>query len=605
MAVNVGAIEGRLTLDGRQYKKTMDQAEKETKDLGKTAERTSRRVRGAFTRMSAGADGLRTRVVATSRGMRGLAAIAGVALGGGFVKQALAATDAIGKFADRLGVGVETLQELEFAASQSGIATNQFRTGLQRMTRRAAEAAQGTGEAKDAFRQLGIQLTDNQGNLRSTEDLLGDIADAFSGVESQAERVRLAFKLFDTEGVTFVNLLRLGKSGLEDLRKAARDAGIVLDESLVRKAEAANDAIDVLSRAMSSTFTEAAIKISDVLKSNQAELQATIKLIGQIGSVATRVLTGIASEFKSMVDDISTEGSRLRGILRGIPIIGGMLAPSEAGRGSDNPLGLAPGQARPGDTAPIGRDRIGGIRRRVVVRISAEEAAKRQAEKMKKITESLSNEQAQAMERAGQRVEGLIARYRKLGETQEDFIQKGRETFTGGFIETGLQSITASVQQLAIGFARGTQTATSFSDAIKDLSASLLSSLGGALLNLGISGLSGGILSKLGGGTFGAGAGKGMGLPGFASGGIVTKPTLAMVGEKGPEVVLNKSQIGDMMKGGGQPITIVNAPSAEAGDQAATDAEARGHRVIRNSILSELRQGEGSPLVKQLRAMRI
>jgi hypothetical protein len=67
---------------------------------------------------------------------------------------------------------------------------------LQRFTRRAAEAAQGTGEAKDALAQMGIALRDQSGNLRRSEDLLGDVADAFARIEDPAERVRLAFKLF-------------------------------------------------------------------------------------------------------------------------------------------------------------------------------------------------------------------------------------------------------------------------------------------------------------------------------------------------------------------------------------------------------------------------
>ena len=72
---------------------------------------------------------------------------------------------------------------------------------LQRFVRRVAEAANGTGEAKDALAQMGIALRDQSGNLRRSEDLLADVADAFARIEDPAERVRLAFKLFDSEGV--------------------------------------------------------------------------------------------------------------------------------------------------------------------------------------------------------------------------------------------------------------------------------------------------------------------------------------------------------------------------------------------------------------------
>ena len=102
---------------------------------------------------------------------------------------------------------------------------------LQRFTRRAAEAAQGTGEAKDALAQMGIALRDQSGNLRRSEDLLADVADAFARIEDPAERVRLAFKLFDSEGVALVNLLSDGSGALEEMRERARDLGIVLDDA--------------------------------------------------------------------------------------------------------------------------------------------------------------------------------------------------------------------------------------------------------------------------------------------------------------------------------------------------------------------------------------
>ena len=66
--------------------------------------------------------------------------------------------------ADKLGVGVEELQRMRYAADLSGISTQTFDMALQRFTRRAAEAAAGTGEAKDALAALGIQLIDANGN---------------------------------------------------------------------------------------------------------------------------------------------------------------------------------------------------------------------------------------------------------------------------------------------------------------------------------------------------------------------------------------------------------------------------------------------------------
>jgi hypothetical protein len=109
------------------------------------------------------------------------------------VNRSISAADAIGKTADTIGVGVEALQELRFADKASGVEQQTLDMALQRFTRRAAEAAQGTGEAKDALASMGITLRDQDGHLRRSEDLLADVADAFARIEDPAERVRRAF----------------------------------------------------------------------------------------------------------------------------------------------------------------------------------------------------------------------------------------------------------------------------------------------------------------------------------------------------------------------------------------------------------------------------
>ena len=69
---------------------------------------------------------------------------------------------------------------------------------------------------------MGIALRDQSGNLRRSEDLLGDVVDAFARIEDPAERVRLTFKLFDSEGVALINLLQDGSGALEEMRERSR-----------------------------------------------------------------------------------------------------------------------------------------------------------------------------------------------------------------------------------------------------------------------------------------------------------------------------------------------------------------------------------------------
>jgi hypothetical protein len=202
--------------------------------VGQSGEQSLKRIESAGERASGGLKGLGRQAELLRTGIRTLGgALIGVTTVGGLgalIDRSISAADAIGKTADKIGVGVEALQELRFAAKASGVEQQTLDMALQRFTRRAAEAAQGTGEAKDALAQMGIALRDQSGNLRRSEDLLGDVADAFAGIEDPAERVRLAFKLFDSEdGARRAGLLaraqgrRRDQGGAEQNQVGCRD----------------------------------------------------------------------------------------------------------------------------------------------------------------------------------------------------------------------------------------------------------------------------------------------------------------------------------------------------------------------------------------------
>jgi hypothetical protein len=63
-------------------------------------------------------------------------------------------------------VTFSTLGRVRNPGSASGVEQQTLDMALQRFTRWAAEAAQGTRKAKDAFAQTGIALRDQSGNLR-------------------------------------------------------------------------------------------------------------------------------------------------------------------------------------------------------------------------------------------------------------------------------------------------------------------------------------------------------------------------------------------------------------------------------------------------------
>ena len=169
-----------------------------------------------------------------------IGAVGGAGLGL-LINNSLKATDALAKTAGKIGTTTEALSALQYAGQLTGVEVNTMNMALQRFTRRASEAAVGTGEAKGAIRELGIDA--RQLVRLPLDERMLVLADAFSNVQNESDRLRLAFKLFDSEGAALVNTLGLGREGLSDLLGEARSLGVVMSSNAAKGVEDANDAL--------------------------------------------------------------------------------------------------------------------------------------------------------------------------------------------------------------------------------------------------------------------------------------------------------------------------------------------------------------------------
>ena len=195
--------------------------------VGAGAGRSARNLRTLNTGLST-IRGTATRVLGS------LAALAGVGGIGAIAVSLTRTAFQLNNFATTTGLTASRLQEMQFAASQYGIAQNVVNTGLQRFNRRIGEARQGAGVLAPVFRSLGIELAAADGSLRGSEELFNEFADAIARIEDPAERARVAVAAFDIEGAALVNLLTEGSDGLDRMAQQARALGVVIDDDAVQ-----------------------------------------------------------------------------------------------------------------------------------------------------------------------------------------------------------------------------------------------------------------------------------------------------------------------------------------------------------------------------------
>lgn len=189
--------------------------------------------------------------------------------------------DKLAKTSAKLGLTTNALVGLRHAANQTGVASDTLDMALQRMVRRVSEAALGTGEAVAAIRELGIDA--KKLAALSPEKQFREIADAINRVESSSDRVRLAFKLFDSEGVSLLNTLRLGSDGLQKMDADARRLGISIGTMDARKVEVAADAMDRVRKSIEGISLQFAVGLAPaiaVIAEDIASMVATMSGMG-------------------------------------------------------------------------------------------------------------------------------------------------------------------------------------------------------------------------------------------------------------------------------------------------------------------------------------
>lgn len=158
--------------------------------------------------------------------------------------------DEVAKAAKRIGIGVEELQELEFAAERSGASVADLRAGFRFLQRSAVEAAAGGKQQAATFRQLGVAVKDAGGKTKPVGDLFTETAVALGKLKNENERTALSMRIFGRGATALLPLFAEGEKGLGELRERARELGFVFSEEDAAAAEEFDDAMTDLGKAV-------------------------------------------------------------------------------------------------------------------------------------------------------------------------------------------------------------------------------------------------------------------------------------------------------------------------------------------------------------------
>lgn len=177
-------------------------------------------------------------------------------------KAAIDQGDALNKLSQSTGIAAEDLSKLQYAADLSGVSAEALKKGLVALSVDMAAAATGAGPAAEKYAKFGVSVRNADGTIKSSLDVLGQLADRFQQMPDGVEKTDLAVDIFGKRlGADMIPLLNLGAAGLKAMGDEAQALGLVMSGDLAKKSEEFNDNLARLSK-LSST---AGINIAQAL----------------------------------------------------------------------------------------------------------------------------------------------------------------------------------------------------------------------------------------------------------------------------------------------------------------------------------------------------
>jgi hypothetical protein len=171
------------------------------------------KIADGFSRVGQAAVGLKNSLLA-------IGVAAGLSVGG--LLRMVAAGDKLKDTAERLGVSVDSLAQLRFAAKQTGVDVEQLDGAMETFSKNLGQARAGTGRMAAFLKKASPEFLRQVKNAKSTEEAFLLVSKAMAKLEDPAKRAALATAAFGDANISL--LLKNGPDAIKELM--ARYAGL-------------------------------------------------------------------------------------------------------------------------------------------------------------------------------------------------------------------------------------------------------------------------------------------------------------------------------------------------------------------------------------------
>lgn len=218
--------------------------------------------------------------------------------------------DKLDEMSQKLGISAEQLSKWGYAAKLSGTDLEGLNRAIPIFSKNLAAAMDPGSRQANLFTQLGIDIKDAEGNLRSVESLIPEVANVFKTLDNQTTETALSMQLFGKSGAELLEFLNRGQDGITELGDELSDLGGVISNETAASAAEFKDELDRLREAGGGLATQIASGLLPALTDAVEDLRDLIKQ----GDLAENIITVLTAAIDFGVGVIQTYQGAVRGL---------------------------------------------------------------------------------------------------------------------------------------------------------------------------------------------------------------------------------------------------------------------------------------------------
>jgi TP901 family phage tail tape measure protein len=168
------------------------------------------------------------------------------------VKQGFEAADQIGKSAQKIGIPIEELSKLKYAAELSDVSMQTLEKGVGKLSITMSQSFAGAvNDGTRALAAMGITVKDSEGKMKPTTEVISQLAGKFEEMTTSAGKTGLAAQIFGQRiGKEMIPLLNTGAKGLQEVYHEAEQLGLVFSKETVAATTHFNDDMKTMQRVL-------------------------------------------------------------------------------------------------------------------------------------------------------------------------------------------------------------------------------------------------------------------------------------------------------------------------------------------------------------------